>query len=96
MTTRTPVEATRALIAQPIDTAPRDGRTVLVFGTCAWESLSPHSHTGKPEWRVAEWVPDLGWDDEDFQPIGGWKSVTSNPYADYIIATAWTDLPVEI
>jgi hypothetical protein len=80
------------MIRQPIETAPRDGRPVLVFGTCAWESLEPFSHTDAPEWRVACWVPDLSYDD-DCNQVGGWKSVTSNPYKDYILATAWAELP---
>lgn len=80
---------------QPIETAPRDGRPILVFGTCGWESLNPGSHDEPPEWRVAIWVPDLTYDD-DYNPVGGWKTVTSNPYKDYMIATAWAPLPTEL
>lgn len=74
---------------QPIETAPRDGTAILAYGSYGWESLEQHSDTG---WLVVRWEPQLMWDDNG-NPVGGWKSITSNPYKDYMIATQWVPLP---
>jgi hypothetical protein len=74
---------------QPIETAPRDGTPILAYGSYGWESLERHATTG---WLVVQWEPELTYGD-DCNPIGGWKSITANPYKDYMHATLWVPLP---
>lgn len=73
---------------QPMETAPKD-RPILVYGIWDWGMLCPD---GIPGWRVAKWENEMDWD-EDGNPIGGWKSITCNPYKDYGIAEKWAELP---
>lgn len=74
---------------QPIETAPKDGTKILAYGSYSWGSLENHDCTG---WLVVEWEPELTYDD-DVNPVGGWRSVTGNPYKDYMVATQWVPLP---
>lgn len=71
---------------------PRDGRKLLVYGTAGWESLDRHSPDKR--WHVCVWEPELTWDDE-CEYIGGFKTVTSNPYKDYVIGTHWQVYPAD-
>lgn len=76
---------------QPIETAPKDGSSILLFGPCQWEDYydedPPHIGIGyyhEDEWREPE-DPNKG----------RWRLISDNPYSDYCQATHWMPLPPE-
>lgn len=77
-------------IPQPIADAPRDGTQILAYGAYAWERLDAQAKKG---WLVVYWDDELT-TDEDGEWIGGWRSVTGNPYCDYMVAELWVAIPV--
>jgi hypothetical protein len=75
----------------PVPEHLKDGRPVLIYGSWAWESLRPYK-PGALGWKVATFGADLSYDD-DCNPLSGWRSDTENPYSDYAVALAWSELP---
>ncbi|RYD65190.1 MAG: hypothetical protein EOP83_07945 [Verrucomicrobiaceae bacterium] len=90
----TPVPGTTYPISEATP-PPMDGQMVLVYGTAGWERLD--RHTPDKRWHLVVWEPDLtyDYDSEDDVSIGGWKTVTSNPYKDYVLGTHWQLCPAE-
>lgn len=70
---------------QLIDTAPKDGTIVLLFGSCNWNE---YTERNDPVVTVGFWEDDGG-----FDCCGGWTALTFNPYSDDCEATHWVPLP---
>lgn len=64
---------------QPIETAPRDGTSVLLYGPYQWEDYDS---------RTVEAGAVVGYFDGY-----RWRLDNANPYADYCNATHWMPLP---
>lgn len=71
---------------QPIETAPKDGTRVLVYGTYQWEDYLDRQQTGAV---TAYYIAADFWDDEDI----GWVLISTNPYRDRAQPTHWMPLP---
>jgi len=71
---------------QTIDTAPKDGTKVILFGSCNWDADTPGRND--PVVIVGFWE-DYG----GFECGGGWTTLTFNPYSDDCKATHWMPLP---
>jgi hypothetical protein len=83
-------------VTYPINqNTPRDGRKLLVYGTAGWESLNNHSP--EKSWHVCVWEPELtvDYESENYDYLGGFKTVTANPYKDYVIGTHWQVYPAD-
>ncbi len=65
-----------------INTAPRDGTEILLFGRTEWEDYGDKNDP--PVWVVGYF------DDEN---SNGWVATTANPYQDDVHATHWYPLP---
>jgi len=70
---------------QPIETAPKDGTDVLLFGMCEWCDYG--SRKDKPRTIVGYYREDDGLCGSN------WFSSTHNPYEDTVHATHWMPLP---
>jgi hypothetical protein len=68
---------------QPIETAPKDGTLVLLYGPCGWDT-NVDEYDDKMV-RVGSY--------EEFFDKYVWLSDTANPYQDRILATHWMPLP---
>ena len=72
---------------QPIETAPKDGTRILVYGKYIWYDYEENSEVGI---ICAEWA----WED-CYKTEGNWLSITVNHYVDYVYPTHWMPLPSE-
>lgn len=71
---------------QPIETAPKDGTDVLLFGDWAGEI---NGMAEKPSIAVGTWTGGAS----DYGPDGWWYLPHSDGYACWMKATAWMPLP---
>jgi hypothetical protein len=76
---------------QPIETAPKDGTWVLLFGGKAGEDWWEEKEVGGPPMRVAQWWPVTADNNYD----GGWQfaNYDSGYYGEVSGATHWMPLP---
>jgi len=65
---------------QPIETAPKDGTELLLFGAFAWNGYDDQTMTGSTVGR---------WDSDE----RAWVASNANPYVDYGEPTHWMPLP---
>jgi hypothetical protein len=76
-----------------MDTAPRDGTPILVWGVWSWYhngELKAGKHTAKPA-ICSYYTFDYHGEDE---PEGCWFSLTENPYNDEVLnPIGWLPLP---
>lgn len=70
---------------QPIETAPKDGTRILVYGTYQWENYYERQEEGI---ICAEWYKITGANDN-----GSWNAISTNPYCDFVQPTHWMPLP---
>lgn len=69
----------------PIETAPKDGTHILLYGPREWDEMG-RIDIGP---IVGSWYQDpLG-----IEKYDGWFTVTSNPYSDRVQPTHWMPLP---
>lgn len=74
----------------PITTAPKTGEPICVYARWDWEQIT---NDGEYSWRVCKWENSLTFD-YDFNEVGGFSSITSNPYKDYAADPRyWSPLP---
>jgi hypothetical protein len=79
------------LVWQPIETAPKDGSEIMLYGPCRWLSTSTQS---KPKVCVGSWASENGHDEnEDRFDDKAFMTSTGNPYQDICNATHWMPLP---
>jgi len=72
---------------QPIETAPRDGTLVLLYGPCEWDKYVTKD---SPKIIIVGFYDEYDYSEDS--PFA-WLSYTSNPYQDRILATHWLPLP---
>jgi len=74
---------------QPIETAPKDGTKIILFGRCEWNDYGNPSD--EPEIAIGYWGAEyvFGTAKEDYE----WLTTSSNPYVDKCHATHWMPLP---
>jgi hypothetical protein len=78
------------LVWQPIETAPKDGSEIMLYGPCRWLSTSAQS---KPKVCVGSWASENGHDDDGIVDDKAFMTSTENPYQDICNATHWMPLP---
>ena len=78
---------------QPIETAPKDGTDILLFGRCAWREYA--DEYDEPECVVGYYdkysVNEYCERGAEFG--SAWRSTTKNPYEDVVQPTHWMPLP---
>jgi hypothetical protein len=82
---------------QPIETAPKDGSVLVLYGRCQWDADMKKSN---PKVCIGSWVSESGWsdheiddDDDDIVDDRTFMTSTNNPYSDICHATHWMPLP---
>lgn len=80
-------------VHENMDDAPHD-RPILAYGRYAWESFTAKYDAQKEGWLVVQWNPDTNYDDDLDEYVGGFVSITANPYKDYMVAARWMELPL--
>lgn len=82
-------DALEAMRWQSIETAPKDGAKVLLYGIWAWDGMEHCYEDAEPMALVGYWEdydrPDFG--------LGHWHTETNNPYYDKGRVTHWMTLP---
>ena len=71
---------------QPIETAPKDGTRILLYGSYQWEDYEDRKESG----IIVGYFRLCDWNDDD---NGSWVAVNANPYTDYVQPTHWMPLP---
>jgi hypothetical protein len=78
------------IVLQPIETAPKDGSEILLYGPCRWLSTSTQS---KPKLCVGSWASENGHDDDGIVDDKTFMTSTESPYQDICNATHWMPMP---